>query len=725
MRPNWPNYLRKKAKVFIFGNMIETDGKFLNETLSSLGLAGDDKTKAIANAQNIVQKIVTSYEESVGRGHVGKNGNGVPSGFSKSSAGSIGLVYGRIQSGKTRAMITSTAMAFDNGFRIAVVLTSNINDLVTQTHMDFSKDLRGVSVITKDDELDIQISDAKLDMENPKGRILVVASKGIKSLKNVTDFLKKIGGDVHPMVIFDDEGDQASLDTNTYKRSSSSDLTLQPSSINRLIGKLRKDFPASVYISVTGTPQAVLLQSATSDVRPSFINMLPHGSGYVGGDYFFNTEEPEDNPHHLISIVPAADKDDLLNPKKPVPVGLRSSLIFFLLSASAATRILGENNKGYQFLCHPSLKNNEQDQAKNRISIFLTEVKRVLSGYTDTLGINKDLEQQYNELKKQLGSITPQLEDLKEIIGQELLRKKILVINAQNSKRRGIEYGPGFNFLIGGNTLGRGIAIPNLLATYYVRSTKTSQIDTMHQHARMFGYRMSTLQYTRLFIPKNLYYRFRDIHYSDKGLRGFIERHIDAPSFPVEFSEGLQPTRKSVLDVNTTDAIWPGMQIYPNYMKLPQSHKSYHAIMELVADKLRVGNWEKNLSELERKGKVGVIISVDEAIEIISQVKTKSKNSWDDKTIGTVVKKIAQRLGGNVKLKFRTAERSIGEGGFLAQGTISGAEQNEGRADSIPTLWIMSVTGKADSDTGASEIFAFPTVIVPTGLPRLFLFSKQ
>ncbi|MGO8056402.1 Z1 domain-containing protein, partial [Rhizobium leguminosarum] len=77
------------------------------------------------------------------------------------------------------------------------------------------------------------------------------------------------------------------------------------------------------------------------------------------------------------------------------------------------------------------------------------------------------------------------LDDLKSIISQELLRKKILVINAQNSKRRGIEYGPGFNFLIGGNTLGRGIAIPNLLVTYYVRSAKTSQIDTMHQHARM------------------------------------------------------------------------------------------------------------------------------------------------------------------------------------------------------------------------------------------------
>jgi Z1 domain-containing protein len=51
----------------------------------------------------------------------------------------------------------------------------------------------------------------------------------------------------------------------------------------------------------------------------------------------------------------------------------------------------------------------------------------------------------------------------------------------------GIAYGNGLNFLIGGNTLGRGIAIRDLLVTYYVREAKVSQIDTMHQHARMYG----------------------------------------------------------------------------------------------------------------------------------------------------------------------------------------------------------------------------------------------
>src|SRR5688572_14118484 len=117
--------------------MVNTNGEFLRETIASLGLQGTDRIQTVANATAIVTEVVKSYELGVGKGHVGINGNGIPDGFSRAGTGPNGLVYGRIQSGKTRAMIASTALAFDNGFRIALVMTSNINDLVSQTHLDF------------------------------------------------------------------------------------------------------------------------------------------------------------------------------------------------------------------------------------------------------------------------------------------------------------------------------------------------------------------------------------------------------------------------------------------------------------------------------------------------------------------------------------------------------------------------------------------------------------
>jgi hypothetical protein len=266
--------------------MINTTGQFLSATLASFQLTGKARKAAGDNAGDIVTNIVDAYESNVGTVRSRSKAKSVPAKIKKKGKGVIGLVYGRIQSGKTRAMIISTALAFDNGFKIVVVLTSNINDLVSQTHGDFAKDLPGVTVFSKDDELDLEVASAKLDMDDRNGRILMIGSKGAKSLQNIIGFLSDIGAVDHPMIVFDDEGDQASLDTNVYKRTSGGGLTLQPSTINNLILRLRNNFPASVFVSVTGTPQALLLQSASTDMRPSFVVMLPHGADYIGGGHF-------------------------------------------------------------------------------------------------------------------------------------------------------------------------------------------------------------------------------------------------------------------------------------------------------------------------------------------------------------------------------------------------------------------------------------------------------
>ncbi len=135
--------------------MINIRGGFLRETLESMNLKGDGRSTAVANAKSIVQKIIVAYTKNGGKGLSVRTKKKTSKKASKRKVGPTGLVYGRIQSGKTRAMIASTALAFDNGFRIAVVMTSNINDLVAQTHLDFDA-LKGVTALTKDDELPIR-----------------------------------------------------------------------------------------------------------------------------------------------------------------------------------------------------------------------------------------------------------------------------------------------------------------------------------------------------------------------------------------------------------------------------------------------------------------------------------------------------------------------------------------------------------------------------------------
>src|ERR1700693_5776405 len=92
---------------------------------------------------------------------------------------------------------------------------------------------------------------------------------------------------------------------------------------------------------------------------------------YVGGNRFFNTEEPDDN-QALIRLVQTGEQRQLLNPAQPIPAGLKESILFFLVSSAAAIVNLGLGERGYSYLCHPSLKNDEQAIAQTRINDFLT-----------------------------------------------------------------------------------------------------------------------------------------------------------------------------------------------------------------------------------------------------------------------------------------------------------------------------------------------------------------
>src|SRR5205809_2551809 len=91
-----------------------------------------------SQANHIVGDIVAAYSTRVALGEVGAGGS-----FRASAAPPMagecptGLLYGRVQSGKTAAMIVTTALAIDNGFRIIVVLTSNNLELVKQTAKRF------------------------------------------------------------------------------------------------------------------------------------------------------------------------------------------------------------------------------------------------------------------------------------------------------------------------------------------------------------------------------------------------------------------------------------------------------------------------------------------------------------------------------------------------------------------------------------------------------------
>ena len=700
-------------------------GNHFKQALSVIDSTPEEQIGMTETTTAILSKIVENYENTVGAGYVGVNGAGAVDSAAKKTA-PVGLLYGRIQSGKTRAMILSGAMALDNHFRVAVILTSDINRLVGQTHQDFINGLTTVQIYSKGDikgnALESEAAHIAHALEDDNFGVVIVGSKGATVLKQLTEFLTKIGAEKYPTIIFDDEGDQATMDTNTAKRSKT-DPTIEPSKIHSLVhaaenASIRQAMPYGVFVSVTGTPQGIFLQNTESSSRLSFVHLLEAGEKYVGGQVFF----PEHDYTKIPYIIPIDDDENikLLEPDSAIPEGLQDAICFFIVAATAAGVTTGKWDE-YKMLCHPSVKQGDHDTVKGFIDKYLGRIIEVLRhpDSDDAKLIMPKLKAAYDELLKTCDD-APALDELLSQAKTLLLQRKLFVVNAKSTGEE-MRYSKQYNFIVGGNTVGRGLAIKNLLVTYYTRTPKSSTADTMYQHARMFGYRRDTLPYTRVFLPPHLYARFHQIYKSDEEVREYIEKHgfDDKGALllrTVQPGFGLKPTRSNILDAQRTKIIYPGRQIFPNY---PNYEK---AIVEPINVKV-----EKQLKKLfpeYETNKAGVEIDLEDAIKLARTIKTRATNSWSDKQVGKYLETFANQLKNDkVLLRYGVApRRTPGTSGYLETGVLGGPALAEGRNNPIPTLWIFKVGGGAEGWGGVD--FYYPTLIPPEKLSP-FVFNNS
>src|SRR5262245_53870945 len=106
------------------GPQMVLDGPCLTATLANLGVGIGAKPmrpevleKVRADANGLLEDVLQSYSTHVASGEVGVSGSR-RAGEKKPPRCPTGLLYGRVQSGKTAAMIAFSAAAIDNGFRI-------------------------------------------------------------------------------------------------------------------------------------------------------------------------------------------------------------------------------------------------------------------------------------------------------------------------------------------------------------------------------------------------------------------------------------------------------------------------------------------------------------------------------------------------------------------------------------------------------------------------------
>lgn len=696
---------------------VNTAGKVFEDALGAVSpkLDGKGKREVRENAAALLKQIILAFEKTYGADPLGSD-------WKREGKEPTGLVYGRIQSGKTRAMITTTAMAFDNGFKIVIVLTSNNNRLTDQTHKDFQRGLPGIKVLCKRDlkkdrlELEQEHIERLLRRDGGPG-IVVVTSKNSKSLSDIATFLKKVNADVLPAIVFDDEGDEASLDTNTRRRSNGEEIAA--SRIHELIhgqASVRDTLFYELFVSVTGTPQAILLQSKNSAYDVVFKELLRTGSDYTGGETFFPDPDPKNSSH--VVVVDSEEKFVLLDESQDIPTGLKNAICFFLLAAVGAYKKNGWEE--YKLLCHPSVKQNDHVIVRKQIAAYIANIIDHLCEKKPNPELDECFAKQYEELKKTAKKLPP-LREMLAIVSEHITQREIFTINAKTTDDDFV-YSPHFNFLIGGNSIGRGLAIKNLLITYYVREPKIANMDTMYQHARMFGYRRKTIDFTRVYLPYQLYARFRSIYESDEKTREFIATSTDAESpltIEVDVTQ-LRPTRANVIDANAVATVLPGTQLYPDRPIYKRAEA--RLVRAKTLRKLKV-----IFPTYEHDGSTGRDISPEEAVTLLRGIRTDAANAWSDKMVRDQLRSIAQSNGGKVRLFYREARRRAGTelGGrrVLPTGVLSGDEFQASQNVGYPVLWIFDVGAEVKKDWDKNE-FVYPTVIFPKSM-KAFVFNKR
>jgi hypothetical protein len=653
-----------------------------------------------SDALDLLGLIVGTYTKEVAAREVGADGEGVLHEPTERSC--TGLLYGRIQSGKTVAMIGLVAAAIDNGFRVIVVLTSDNVKLVRQTTERFGA-LEGPIAL---DALSPGLwmdDDKHIAKHLAKSGVVFVCSKNKDRLDGLIDFLRKIGAPSFPALILDDEADQATLDANTAARARQrerGDPEADPTAIHsRVVAQLRTTLRHHVFLQVTATPYALLLQSIGTALRPSFTRLLEPGDGYTGGESFFEADHV-DGPKPPLVYVDSNESASLAT-DTDAPEGLQRAIAFFLVAAGAqGIQDPVAAKQGQNFLCHTS-----------RLRIDHRHLEGLIRAYVGRVGDDLDrgdgaalmrLRMAYDDLCRTLESAPPVDAVLAQTV-KRLVARKIIVVNAESDA----EYGRGLNLIIGGNILGRGVTIDNLLVTYYLREPKVGQMDTMLQHARMYGYRRSLMPFTRVFLPPQLAVRFHEIHCIERRLRRQLASADMRRQIVLERTDNLFPTRRTVLDPDFVDAFAAEDQVFPHYPHISMSPDKYDAITTEI-QRLMGGALSRDSEPVD--------VTLDDVLRLVDTVpydERQQSSSWIPRVLTRVLEQQRERCNGRAYLYTRKMQRTKHA---LTTAALSGKELTRLRSLDAPVFCAFRDDGK---EMPKANPFWYPTVVFDRGMPNI------
>lgn len=514
------NYLGNKNSSF----EIEFDGKFssaIKKYMENDNLPEDSINAIFDNAAKTLSYCPNPKDDS-------KNQK-------------TGLLIGKVQSGKTSNFISLAALAFDNGYDIAIILGGTKKPLVNQNSGRikeyFESVKETVNVLSTNENKDyLTIENITQLTQEMNHKIIIVALKSSAQINFLSNLFKKEDFSNHsPVLIIDDEGDEYSLNTQVYKG--------KQSSTYKAILNLKKSLNRNCFISVTATPQANLLISTLDELSPDFGLLLPPGKGYCGLDVFHSDST------YTVEI--PSDEEPLIS--EGIPNSLKEALADFFV-ACGIQRCRTEKIKKMSMLIHISQLKNDHEQEFRKVVSLKNEWKTKSSDKQDTAysSLKILLQKSYEKYKSTTVKNIPSFDEAEEFILSAIKNSQVHKVNG-DSVPNGTDEFYDYNIYVGGTMLGRGLTLKGLCITYITRTAKgESSVDTVQQRARWFGYKADILDLCRIYAVSKILEEFRKIRDHENDLWQTIEMtNLQGTNFKnmariFLLDDGLRLTRTSV-----------------------------------------------------------------------------------------------------------------------------------------------------------------------------------
>lgn len=517
-----------------------------------------------------------------------------------------GLAFGYVQSGKTAHYLGVLNKAADAGYKIIIVLAGIHNNLRSQTQIRLEEEFLGYDVRGSADDsqnaigvgIDRTVSHhlSALTSREEKGDfnkikagtsmappfVLVtkknasVLAQLIKYLRNLPVTVKKENGKKgfsidYPLLIIDDEADQASLNTkDCFNADGTIKDDFNPTTINKHIRTILSLFDCFSYVGYTATPFANIFippkinnKKYGKDLFPKdFIVNIPRPDNYVGALEYFGLNDYDDQitAMPLFRIIEkgkdyqgkGTKKDD---PVGPLPDELKTAIKSFVLSI-ALRNLRGQYMKPNSMLIHIVRFKGQQNLIKKKVEkYFVEEIYNYIKN--EDLEIENELrtlwENDYVITTKLMNNkFSEYMTELSELTWEEVylevkrfIKAKeftIYSINGDSSDTLIYENHKGepFNVIVvGGDKLARGLTLEGLIVSYFTRSSNT--YDTLMQMGRWFGYRPGYLDLCRLFTTKTLHGYFVNISRATEDLvRQIKYMSEDVKQTPLQFGLGVE-----------------------------------------------------------------------------------------------------------------------------------------------------------------------------------------